>query len=166
MAQIVKYQTTQVDATKSAQQICDLARKYGVSRFEQRWDDQGRLEGIRFALPHEGIGEIPVLLRAPLETIFDILWGARGYSSRKTRKDIEEQARRIAWRHMKDLTEQLLLAAQLGLRSPAGAWMPDIEVWDEEAGETTTMAELFGRRAQLVPGERGVRMLPSGRAVG
>lgn len=78
--------------------------------------------------------------------------------------DIQEQAERIAWRHMKDLTEQLLLAARLGIKTVPGAFMPDIEVWDDEEGETTAMGELFARRAQLEPGDRGVRLLPAGAA--
>ena len=164
MAQVIKYQSTAVEVAKSAQSIAELVRKYGASRFEQRWDDAGRLDGVRFTIRDEDVGQVPVILRAPSETIVNLLWDARGRNSRKTLADFEEQAERIAWRHMKDLTEQLLLAVHLGLKTMPGAWMPDIEVWDEETGETTTMAELFARRAQLVPGKRGVRMLPPGRA--
>ncbi|MCE2456178.1 MAG: hypothetical protein J4G12_10285 [Gemmatimonadetes bacterium] len=163
--QVVKYQTTSVEAARSAQQICDLARKYGASRFEMRWDDRRRLEGVRFAVRHPEAGEVPVVLRAPEETITRILWDARGPNSRKTRAEIADQAHRIAWRHMKDLTEQLLLATRLGLRTVEGAFMADIEVWDDETGETTTMAELFARRARLEPGQRSVRLLPAARRV-
>ena len=49
--------------------------------------------------------------------------------------------------HLKDLTEQLLLAVELGLRTLPGAFMADIEAYDGTTGETVTMYELFERRA-------------------
>lgn len=73
-------------------------------------------------------------------------------------KKVTAQARRIAWRHLKDLTEQLLLAVELGLRSLPSAFMADVKAWDETRNETVTMYELFERRAHIAGSGRGVEL--------
>ena len=156
MAQAVKYQTTTIAPEKSASELAAIVRKYGGSRFEQRWNDAGELAGVRFAIRME-VGEVPVILTAKTEKITDILFRKTSMGRQKAR----EQAYRIAWRHLKDLTEQLLLATELGLRSVPEAFMADIEVWDDLQQETVTMAELVNRRAVIEEGERGLRLMPA-----
>ena len=91
--------------------------------------------------------------------------GRTAEQKRERPKRVAAQARRIGWRHLKDLTEQLLLAVELGLRTLPGAFMADIEAYDGTTGETVTMYELFERRAipAREPGEgrdpgRGVEL--------
>ena len=163
MAQAIKYQSTTIVPSLTATQIAELVRQYGGTRFEIKWDREGELEGIRFSIRSSGVGELPVILTAPINTILDILEAAEGPRSTKTRRDLEPLARRIAWRHMKDLSEQLLLSVHLGLQTLASAFMASIEVWDEEKQETVPMAEMFARKAQLAPGEQGVRFLTRGK---
>lgn len=169
-AQAIKYQTTTIDANQSAGEIARLVMKYGGARFEMRWSAAGELEAVRFAIRAEELGEVPVVLRAATDRIEEVLRRAKPYTSRSraTREEydheIRAQAQRIAWRHIRDLTEQLLLAVHLGLRSIGAAFMADIEVWDDARDETVTMAEFLARRAVLEPGERGIRMLSAGEA--
>jgi hypothetical protein len=158
MAQAIKYETTTIDPTQSAAEVAALVQKYGASRFELRWNDKNELEAIRFALRTE-IGEVPVRVVAQIDRVVELLGQAHPTWPRlKTR----EVAYRIAWRHLRDLTEQLLLAVQLGLKSVGAAFMDGVEMWDEEKGETVTMAEFLHARAELVGGDRGLRLLSPG----
>jgi len=139
--------------------------KYGATRFETRWDPETRrLLGLRFAIIQEPWGELPVRLQAQTENILEILRSHQGPRSRKTDRDLLDHAERIAWRQLKDVVEQLLLAVETGLWSLAQAFMAHVEVWDEEARETVTMSQLLATRAELLPGEKGIRLLPAGEA--
>lgn len=64
MAQSIKYQSTDIDPAKSVSQLGELVRKYGGSRFEQLWGDEGEITGIRFSIRHKEIGELPVYMTA------------------------------------------------------------------------------------------------------
>ena len=164
MTQAIKYERTEVEAERSVSQIAALVRRYGGSRFETLWDEEGEIRGIRFAIRAPGglaggeIEELPIYMTARTGEIERILLSS-GYATGRTAeqkrerpKRVAAQARRIGWRHLKDLTEQLLLAVELGLRTLPGAFMADIEAYDGATGETVTMYELFERRA--VPASR------------
>ena len=116
--------------------------------------------GVRFAIRHPQIGELPVSLMLKTGEIERIL---AAESTRVAAHRRREQAERIAWRHEKDLIEQLLLSVHLGTRSLQGAFMAEIEAWDDVAGETVTLGELFARRAELSPTGRGVELTASRR---
>lgn len=172
MSQSIKYQSTDINPAKSVSQIGELVRRYGGSRFEQLWSEEGEITGIRFSIRHKQIGELPVYMTARTGEIERILT-ASGYAVGRSFEQQEErprkvaaQARRISWRHLKDLTEQLLLAVELGLRSLPSAFMSDVEVWDETRNETVTMYELFERRAQIANSGRGVELTASRSSVG
>lgn len=164
MAQSIKYEKTEIDPAKSVAEIGELVRKYGGSRFEQLWGEAGEVSGVRFAIRHEEIGELPISMTARTGEIERILT-ASGYATGRTLEQKRErpervasQARRVAWRHLKDLTEQLLLAVELGLRSLPAAFMADIETFDESTGETVTMYEFFERHAAVSGSRRGVEL--------
>ena len=44
----------------------------------------------------------------------------------------------------------------------AGAFVANVEVWDNESDEVVTMAELVARRMSLQPGSGALRLLPKG----
>lgn len=161
--QAIKYVSTTIDPPKSAGEISDLVRKYGGTRFEQRWTD-GTLTGIRFAIQAEGIGEVPVRLEAQIERIEHILKtksaGPLRYDARRRR----EQAYRIAWRQLKDFVEQALLAVETGLFPIGAAFMGHLEVYDDAARETVTMSDFLLRRAEFDAGTDGLRILPASEA--
>lgn len=168
--QAIKYQTTAVEASKSAAEIAELVRRYGGSRFEQRWGESGDLEGIRFAIRTPDLGEVPVTLRAQTERIGEIILEAHPYTSRtrgtqqEHAEKIRAQAYRIAWRQLKDFVEQALLAVETGLFPIGAAFMAHIEVWDDVQAETVTMSEYLARRAVIEPGGSGLRLLSAGEA--
>lgn len=160
MAQAIKYQKTTISAEQSVAQLTALIAKYGASSFEQRWDGEGQLVAVRFSL-RTSLGGAPgfmsVQLRARTDRIYWLLRQSGDFSEERARA----QAYRIAWRHLKDLSEQLLLAVTLGLKDVGAAFMDSVEVLDPETGATVTMADLFAARASLVGDGRGVRLLPS-----
>lgn len=154
-SQAIKYENTEVSADKSATELQAIVRKYGGTRFEMRWKD-GLLVGVRFAIQDKKLGEIPVMLKAKTENIRAILEGKKKgrsyYLSDTQKKWCAEQSYRIAWRQLKDVTEQLLLGVHTGLFTLTDAFMSSLEVYDPATGEPATMGELFYQRAQLAPG--------------
>lgn len=168
--QAIKYQTTTIDAAKSASEIGALVQKYGGSRFEMRWGTFGNLTGIRFAIRAEGIGEVPVRLEAQTERIEEILTKARKGQNRYWRpseadlQKIREQAHRIAWRQLRDFVEQALLAVETGLFNIGAAFMAHIEVHDDARGDRVTMSEFLLRRATMQSEGDALRIMPAGEA--
>lgn len=156
--QAIKYQTTVIDPWKSAGEIAALVRKYGGSRFEQRWGESGELLGIRFAIRDERLGEVPVILGAQTERIETILRKSTTWPHQR----IHEQAQRIAWRQLKDFVEQALLAVETGLFPLAAAFMAHMEMQDEETGQPIALVDYMQTRGRIGPAGHGVRLLPSG----
>ncbi len=155
MGQIVKYESTEVDVSKTLAGLTTLIRNYGGRRFEQIWDTDGRVVAVRLAIDHPSLGELPVHLPARTGKIRRILLDAgkwRSYPEAERAKKIAEQSERIAWRHIHDLTEQLLLSVQLDLKTLSEAFLADVEMYDQASGETVRMGEYLERRASVGPG--------------
>ena len=152
--QVIKYRDTKVDAERTVAELGALIKRYGGSRFEQSWEPDGCVGGVRFAVRHETLGELPVSLTARTEQIRRIMLDAglwKSYSPADRERKITVQSERVAWRHIKDTTEQLLLAVQLGLRTLPEAFMADVELYDRERGELVRMGEYLERRASAGP---------------
>ncbi len=158
--QVIKYQDTKVEVEKTVSELAALIKRYGGSRFEQAWTPSGGVEGVRFAIRHETLGELPVNLTAKTAQIRRImeeagLWKTYPKAEREEKLETQAQriqAQRIAWRHLKDLTEQLLLAVSLGLKTLPEAFLADVEMLDQATGETLRMGEFLERHASLGPG--------------
>lgn len=154
MANAIKYQETRVDVEKTLSELTALIKRYGGVRFEQNWTPEGRITDVRFAIHHDSLGELPVRLVARTTRIQQILLDAglwKSYPAKEREKKIADQAERVAWRHIKDLTEQLLLAVQLDIRSLAEAFLADVEIADPQLGEPVRMAEYLENRASTGP---------------
>ncbi len=167
MSQAIKYESTTVEPEQSAAEIMQLVRAYGGTRFEMMWGNHG-LRGVRFAIQTEH-GEVPVRLEARVERVAEIIREKKPYSPQMRRTEeqyrawVEQKlAYRIAWRQLRDFVEQSLLAVETGLFDIAGAFMANVEVWDDESDEVVTMAELVARRMSLQPGSGALRLLPKG----
>ncbi len=152
MSQAIKYESTTVEPEQTATEIMRLVRKYGGVRFEMVWGERG-LRGVRFAIQTEH-GEVPVRLEARVERVAEIILQKKPYSYRMKHDRLEyekwveeELAYRIAWRQLRDFVEQSLLAVETGLFDLAGVFMGSVEVWDDEADEVVTMAELVASRS-------------------
>ena len=172
--QTVKYESTEVAVEKTLAGLAGLIRRYGGRRFEQIWDAAGNAVAVRFALDHPSLGELPVHVPARTARIGRILDEAgkwRSYPEAERAEKIAQQAHRIAWRHIADLTEQLLLAVQLDIKTLPEAFMADVEVYDRETGETVRMAEYLESRARIgasgleleAAENRGAIPLPAGK---
>ena len=163
MAQVIKYQTTTIKGEKSASEIQSLVQKYGGSRCEIRWDGKGQVIGVRFALPHERIGEVPISLTASTDRIFDILQANRRTGTWQKEETDQAQAHRIAWRQLKDFVEQALLAVKTGLFPVHAAFMHAIETGDaDEDGNPVTLGTYFEEHAMI---ENGHLSLNSGQII-
>ncbi len=167
MSQAIKYESTTVEPEQSAAEIMQLVRAYGGTRFEMIWGDHG-LRGVRFAIETPQ-GQVPVRLEARVERVAEIIQEKKPWNHRMNRhqheckKWVEEElAYRIAWRQLRDFVEQALLAVETGLFDIAGAFMANVEVWDDGSDEVVTMAELVARRMSLQPGSGALRLLPKG----
>lgn len=156
--QAIKYETTTVDAGKSASEIAQLVQTYGGSRFEMQWGEDGLLTGIRFALRHPKLGEVPVRLTARTERIEEILRGVSKW--RWDHQGRKLHAYRIAWRQLKDFVEQQLLAVKTGLFPVHEVFMAQVEARDPDTGEMVTVGELVERHGAIAPGG-GLRLLPA-----
>jgi hypothetical protein len=156
---VIKYQDTTVEVEQTLGELAALIRRYGDARFEQSWDEDGRMGSVRFAVRHDTLGELPVLLTARTARIEAIMREAglwKSYEEEAREERLSTQTHRIAWRHLKDLTEQLLLAVSLGLKTLPEAFLADVEVLDPAAGETLTMARFLDRHASA--GSRGLEL--------
>lgn len=163
--QAIKYESTKVDPTQSASEIAQLVNRYGGSRFEMLWDEFARLRGVRFAIRHERLGEVPVRLMAATHNVEAVILKRKPYSRRmrRTKSEYEAEVRdtayRVAWRQLKDFVEQSLLAVETGLFPLHEAFMAQVETPDPETGEPITVGELFERHAVLE--SAGLRLLPA-----
>jgi len=143
---ITSFTSTRISSEVSVHQICELVSRCGGTRFELRWGEgrQGtrQLVAIRFGIEFDALGEVPVCLRPQTEVIASWLRSTdkwRSMSAHRRERKIESQAYRIAWRHVKLLVEQLLLAVTLGLKTPGAAFMDGVEVEDPRTGDVVTM---------------------------
>lgn len=166
MAQTLKYETTTVDASQSAMQLSALVQRYGGTRFELRWDD-GILTGVRFAIAHPALGEIPVRLQARIREVETRLRKARPWHRRMRRtpaqyeREMAEQAYRIAWRHLKDLCEQLLVATDLGVIEIHEGFLWAVEAEDPVTGQVTTFGDLLAQHTKAIGAGGALRLLPA-----
>lgn len=154
MANAIKYQDTRVEVEKTLSELTALIKRYGGTSFEQHWTPEGRVSDVRFAIHHDTLGELPVRLVARTGRIQRILLDAglwKSYQKTERENKIAAQAEKIAWRHIKDLTEQLLLAVQLDIRSLPEAFLADVEIVDPRLGESVRMAEYLESRASAGP---------------
>jgi hypothetical protein len=162
----VKYAQTTVDPTQSAMQLSALVQRYGGTRFELRWD-QGLLTGVRFAIAHPALGEIPVRLQARIQEVEARLRKARPWHRRmrKSPKDYErevtEQAYRMAWRHLRDLCEQLLVATSLGVIEIHEGFLWAVEAEDPVTGVVTTFGDLLAHHTKAIGAGGALRLLPA-----
>jgi hypothetical protein len=112
--------TTSVEAAKSIGEITSILSRFGARSIITDYDDNGNVSGIGFVILIEGS---PLSIRLPcnVEGVYDALRAAKGVPNRsKTRL----QARRVAWRILKDWLEAQLALYQIGQAEMAQVLMP------------------------------------------
>lgn len=112
--------TTEVAADKSIAEIQKILTKHGARSITTDYDDNGNVAGIQFVIQ---IAELPLTVRLPcnIEGVYKSLCNADGVS-RKYRTQL--QARRVAWRILKDWLEAQLALYSVGQAEMAQVLMP------------------------------------------
>jgi hypothetical protein len=112
--------TTSVEAAKSIDEIQRILARHGARSITTDYDDNGNVSGIMFTIQIEGL---PLSVRLPVnvEGVFDQLWKAKGVP-RKAKSRL--QARRVAWRILKDWLEAQLALYEAGQAEMGQVLMP------------------------------------------
>lgn len=102
--------TTSIEASKTVGEIQAILGKHKARSITTDYDDSGNVSGVSFVIMIESL---PLSIRLPcnVEGVYDSLRQARGVPNRsKTRL----QARRVAWRILKDWLEAQLALYEAG----------------------------------------------------
>lgn len=151
MIQPIKYWSTEVTAAKSASEILGILVHYRAQSTTVEWDSMKQPVSVRFVVVDGAHGNIPVIVRPRIEDV--------RLAVRKAGKTCDtERARRIAWRHLKDLIEQQMLSVFLGMHSMVEAFFANVEVdGDQTLGSWVTAALASG---QVPRSKTGALLLP------
>jgi hypothetical protein len=144
---ILNYTTT-VDSDKSIAEITGILSRFGARSITTEYDKDGFVDGISFVIMIE-MRPLAIRLPANVEGV---------YSTLKMKKDVPNrfrnlaQARRVAWRILKDWLEAQLALFQVGQAEAGQVLMP--YAVDSE-----------GRTAYQIFCESHMKQLPAGNVV-
>lgn len=112
--------TTQVEAAKSIGEIQSILINFGARSIVMEYDDNGNVSGISFVIMIEGL---PLSIRLPcnVDGVYSSLRSAKGVPNRS--KSLL-QARRVAWRILKDWLEAQFALYSIGQAEMAQVLMP------------------------------------------
>ena len=112
--------TTSVEASKTVGEIQTILGRHGARSITTDYDDNGNVSGVGFVLLIEGR---PLSFRLPcnVEGVFNAMWKAKGVPQRSKNRP---QARRVAWRIIKDWLEAQLALYQAGQAEMAEVFLP------------------------------------------
>lgn len=112
--------TTQIESGKSIAEINAILANFGARTISTDYDENGFVKGVAFVIMVEGA---PLAVRLPVnvEGVYKSLCAAKGVPNAKRTR---EQARRVAWRILKDWLEAQLALFQVGQAEAAQVLMP------------------------------------------
>lgn len=112
--------TTSVEAAKTVGEIQAILGKHGARSITTDYDDNGNVSGVGFVLLIEGM---PLSIRLPcnVDGVLRSMSKAKGVPGRLCTR---LQARRVAWRILKDWLEAQLALYQAGQAEMAEVFMP------------------------------------------
>ncbi len=112
--------TTQVAAEKSISEITAILSRFGARTIVTDYDDNGNVSGIQFVIL---IDSLPLSIRLPcnVDGVEKSLCKAKGVPHRLMTR---LQARRVAWRILKDWLEAQLALFQVGQAEIGQVLMP------------------------------------------
>lgn len=112
--------TTEVAASKSIAEIQRILAKHGARSITTDYDLDGNICGLSFSIMIE---QMPLAIRLPCDVdgVLRALLNADGVPRRSRNKD---QARRVAWRILKDWLEAQLALYEVGQAEMAQVLMP------------------------------------------
>ena len=140
--------TTSVESDKSIAEITGLLTRFGARSITTEFDADGFVSGISFIIMIEAR---PLAIKLPVNVdgVYSTLRTARGVPNRNR---TQAQARRVAWRILKDWLEAQLALFQVGQAEAGQVLMP--YAVDSE-----------GRTAYQMFRESHLKQLPAGNVV-
>lgn len=126
--------TTQVEAAKTVGEIQAILGKHGARSITTEYDDNSNISGVNFTLLIEGV---PLAIRLPcnVDGVLRAMNKAKGVPGRLCNR---LQARRVAWRILKNWLE-----AQLALYQVGQAEMAEVFMAYAITGDGRSVYELF-----------------------
>lgn len=153
---ILNYTTT-VPVQRTVQQVMSLLALHGASKILADYDGQGQVKGLEF-LVLTTQGEVGFRLPVNTEGVYGALLKAAGkgqvpktFGKYSRQEQDKEQAKRIAWRILKDWVE-----AQMAILDAEMVKMEEIFLPYMMVDNTQTMFQKFQERGfpQLTAGEK------------
>jgi hypothetical protein len=112
--------TTQVSAAKTVGEIIGILTAHGARAILQEYDDHGAIRGLSFQI-HVGAKELGFRLPADWRAVLRVMERDRRVPRRfKT----NEQARRVAWRILKDWIEAQVALIEVNLATMEQVFLP------------------------------------------
>lgn len=161
--QPIAYWGTEIAASRSATEILALLVEYRAEQTGVEWDEKGEPTAVTFTLRDPELGRIPVRLDARVEEVTKLLLEQKPYNAnyrypeREHAGRLREQARRVVWRHLRDLVEQQLLAVRIGQYRFVDVFLHGVQV------RTPTGSDTLGRWMHEAIKTGGFNADPSGR---
>jgi hypothetical protein len=112
--------TTQIDAPKSIAEITGILSRFGARSITTEYDHDGFVSGITFSILIENL-PMSVRLPANVQGVYQTLQRLKDVPRAKR---TEDQARRVAWRILKDWLEAQLALFQVGQAEAGQVLMP------------------------------------------
>lgn len=124
MSNTIKNYTTEIAAEKTIGEIQKLLAKAGAKSISFEYGKEGEIDGLTFTIPVRGI---PVSFRLPArqDGVYKILTKGRQQLYREdVQKKWAQQARRTAWRNVKDWLDAQLALIQMEQAELAEVFLP------------------------------------------
>lgn len=141
--QPIAYAGTTIEATKSAMELIALLVAHRAEQTNVEWGPDGQPTSVSFILQDAKLGRVPVRLEARVDEVTRLLLKEKPYngyrgvpSARAYEEKLRAQARRIVWRHLRDLVEQQLIAVKIGQYSLIETFMSNVQIRTPD-GEST-----------------------------
>lgn len=140
--------TTSIESDKSIAEITGILSRFGARSITTEYDHDGFVSGVSFVIM---IDMRPLAIRLPVNVdgVYETLRTAKGIPNRNRTM---AQARRVAWRILKDWMEAQLALFQVGQAEAAQVLMP-------------YAIDAEGRTAYQMFRESHLKQLPAGNVV-
>jgi len=112
--------TTQIAAEKTIMEIQQMLVKAGAKEFQSKYDDDGILHAMSFAIKTPN-GMVGFKLPAHIDNVYKILCKTRNISGKYRTK---EQASRTAWRIIKDWVKAQVAMIEVGMVETMEVFLP------------------------------------------
>lgn len=151
-------ETTKVSPLVTAQQIQTLLVAAGARQVLTEYNEKREITGIHFILSVDN-QQLPFKMPVRTEKLFEYFRQKASGRSMRSREEIQEKAKRVAWRQLLRWIEAQLAFIDTGMARTEEVFMPYIEV---APGVTVFQRALEQRWAGLLPASTEIREGPGG----